>query len=60
MRRPEIRWGVWGPVGDPIDEQEIRMRRCLVAAAVAAAMAIAGDATAAEVEVKMLNKGLKA
>jgi len=33
------------------------MRRCLVAAAVAAAMAIAGDATAAEVEVKMLNKG---
>jgi hypothetical protein len=32
----------------------------LVAAAVAAAMAIAGDATAAEVEVKMLNKGLKA
>ena len=33
------------------------MRRCLVAAAVAAAMAIAGGATAAEVEVKMLNKG---
>jgi len=33
------------------------MRRCLVAAAVATAMAIAGGATAAEVEVKMLNKG---
>ena len=33
------------------------MRRCLVAAAVGAAMAMAGGAMAAEVEVKMLNKG---
>ena len=33
------------------------MRKCLVAAAVATAMAMAGGATAAEVEVKMLNKG---
>ncbi len=33
------------------------MRKCLVAAAVAAAMAMAGGAMAAEVEVKMLNKG---
>ena len=33
------------------------MRNCLVMAAVAAAMAVAGGATAAEVEVKMLNQG---
>ena len=33
------------------------MRNCLVIAAVAAAMAVAGGATAAEVEVKMLNRG---
>ncbi len=33
------------------------MRRCLVAAAVGVAMAMAGGAVAAEVEVKMLNKG---
>jgi len=33
------------------------MRRCLMAAGVAAAMAVAGDAMAAEVEVKMLNRG---
>ena len=33
------------------------MRRCLVAAAVGVAMAMAGGAMAAEVEVKMLNKG---
>ena len=33
------------------------MRRCLVAAAVGVAMAMAGGALAAEVEVKMLNKG---
>jgi pseudoazurin len=33
------------------------MRRCLVAAVVLAAIATAGGATAAEVEVKMLNKG---
>jgi pseudoazurin len=46
-----------GPVGGLIDGQEKRMRRCLVAAAVAAAMVVAGDAAAAEVEVKMLNKG---
>ena len=31
------------------------MRKCLVAVAVA--MAVAGGATAAEIEVKMLNKG---
>jgi pseudoazurin len=33
------------------------MRRCLVAAAVAATVAMTGSATAAEVEVKMLNRG---
>lgn len=33
------------------------MRRCLVAAAVGVAMVMAGGAVAAEVEVKMLNKG---
>lgn len=33
------------------------MRNCLAIAAVAAAMAVAGGATAAEVEVKMLNRG---
>ena len=33
------------------------MRKCLVAAAVAAAMTMAGGAMAAEVEVRMLNKG---
>lgn len=33
------------------------MRRCLVAAAVGVAMAMAGGAVAAEVEVKMLNRG---
>lgn len=33
------------------------MRRCLVAAAVLAAVAMAGGATAAEIEVKMLNRG---
>jgi pseudoazurin len=41
----------------PTDQQEIRMRRYLVMAAVAAVMAMAGGANAAEVEVKMLNKG---
>src|SRR4051794_5812607 len=46
-----------GPCNDPTDQQEIRMRRCLVAAVVLAAMAMAGGATAAEVEVKMLNRG---
>jgi pseudoazurin len=35
------------------------MHRFLAAAAVAAAMAMAGGATAAEVEVKMLNKGVE-
>lgn len=33
------------------------MRRCLVAAAVLAAVAMTGGATAAEIEVKMLNRG---
>lgn len=33
------------------------MRKCLVAVAAAAAMVMAGGATAAEIEVKMLNKG---
>lgn len=33
------------------------MRKCLAIAAVAAAIAVAGGATAAEVEVKMLNRG---
>jgi pseudoazurin len=41
----------------PTDQQEIRMRRYLVMAAFAAVMAMAGGAKAAEVEVKMLNKG---
>jgi pseudoazurin len=44
-------------MADPTDQQEIRMRKYLVTAAFAAAMAIAGGATAAEVEVKMLNRG---
>ena len=35
------------------------MRNCLAIAAVAAAMAVASGATAAEVEVKMLNRGAK-
>src|SRR5436190_24370602 len=46
-----------GSEWDPTDQQEIRMRRYLVMAAVAAVMAMAGGANAAEVEVKMLNKG---
>jgi pseudoazurin len=41
----------------PNDQQEIRMRKYLVMAAFAGAMAMAGGATAAEVEVKMLNRG---
>jgi pseudoazurin len=54
---PGLGWRAWGPSIDPTDQQEIRMRRCLVVAAGVAAMAMAGGATAAEVEVKMLNKG---
>jgi pseudoazurin len=46
-----------GPLGDPTDPQEIRMRRRLVAALVLAAVAMAGGAMAAEAEVKMLNRG---
>ena len=42
---------------DPTDQQEIRMRKFLVMAAFSAGMAMAGGAYAAEVEVKMLNKG---
>jgi len=46
-----------GPDDGPTDQQEITMRGYLAMAAVAAAMAMADGATAAEVEVKMLNKG---
>jgi pseudoazurin len=35
----------------------MKMRNCLAIAVVAAAVAVAGGATAAEVEVKMLNRG---
>ena len=44
-----------GSAATQTDRQETEMRRCLVAAAVGVAMAMAGGAVAAEVEGKMLN-----